>query len=219
MANPPNPTSGSDCSTRRWYSVGRSNRPSRPQYSIGHVSRPALLTEVSSHVRRYWHTLRYLRAAQIAARVDLRARSALRGVAPAATRRRYSALARRAALDYTPDPWRLRGTASAARESVAPTEVASVEREAADLARGVFTFLNDRRELGQPVAWTAPRVPQLWRYHLHYFDCLPDLLIANVPRIGLDLMTDWVRRVPMGEAATRDAWHPYVVSLRIVNWM
>ena len=83
----------------------------------------------------------------------------------------------------------------------------------------MFTFLNDRRNLGRPIDWQAHGASQLWRYHLHYFDGLPELLVADAAPTALALMTDWTARVPMADASTRDAWHPYVVSLRLVNWM
>ena len=83
----------------------------------------------------------------------------------------------------------------------------------------MFTFLNDRRSLGRPIDWHAHGASQLWRYHLHYFDGLPELLVADAAATALALMTDWTARVPMAETSTRDAWHPYVVSLRLVNWM
>ena len=176
-------------------------------------------TEVYRDVERYWHTLRYLRPAQIAARLDLRARAAARRLRPSAARRRYAARAARAGLSYSRDPWRLRGTASDARGWLSPAAATRLEREVADTASGTFVFLNERRALGRPIDWHAREASQLWRYHLHYFDYLPDLVIADEAATALELMTDWTERVPMAEASTRDAWHPYVVSVRLVNWM
>ncbi|BFU91064.1 MAG: hypothetical protein NTAFB01_22510 [Nitrospira sp.] len=57
-------------------------------------------------------------------------------------------------------------------------------------------------------------MPKLWRYNLHYFDYLHD------PQRSLEnkcfLITDWIQHNPAG---TEDAWEPYTVSLRIVNWI
>lgn len=57
-------------------------------------------------------------------------------------------------------------------------------------------------------------MPKLWRYNLHYFDYLHD------PQRSLEskcfLITDWIGHNPTG---TEDAWEPYTVSLRIVNWI
>lgn len=94
-----------------------------------------------------------------------------------------------------------------------------MEQDAAALASGTFAFVNDRRALGRPIDWHARDASQLWRYHLHYFDYLPELLLADAAPEALSLMSDWLTRVPLAEGSTRDAWHPYVVSLRVVNWM
>ncbi|MDC8447894.1 MAG: heparinase II/III family protein [Nitrospira sp.] len=57
-------------------------------------------------------------------------------------------------------------------------------------------------------------MPKLWRYNLHYFDYLHD------PQRSFEnkcfLITDWIQHNPPG---TEDAWEPYTVSLRIVNWI
>ena len=57
-------------------------------------------------------------------------------------------------------------------------------------------------------------MPKLWRYNLHYFDYLHD------PQRSFEnkccLITDWIQNNPPG---TEDAWEPYTVSLRIVNWV
>lgn len=75
--------------------------------------------------------------------------------------------------------------------------------------------------LGQPkwfeqrkVDWMCRDMPKLWRYNLHYFDYLHD------PQRSFEnkccLITDWIQNNPPG---TEDAWEPYTVSLRIVNWV
>lgn len=78
-----------------------------------------------------------------------------------------------------------------------------------------FCFLgrSKRFELGMG-DWACKDMPKLWRYNLHYFDYLHD------PQRSLEnkcfLIADWTQRNPPG---TQDAWEPYTVSLRIVNWI
>ena len=170
-------------------------------------------------IDRYWNTVRYLRPSQIVSRVDLRLRAAARNLTPDRARARYAARASRSGLDFSADPWGLRGSPSAASEWIAPATLAASQRDAADAGCGTFEFLSDRRTLGTPIDWTAASAPQLWRYHLHYFDFLADIVLAGSVDAASSMMEDWIRRVPMAAASTGDAWHPYVVSVRTVNWM
>ncbi|MBX3303404.1 MAG: alginate lyase family protein [Nitrospira sp.] len=57
-------------------------------------------------------------------------------------------------------------------------------------------------------------MPKLWRYNLHYFDYLHDPRRSHENKCFL--IRDWVQHNPPG---TEDAWEPYTVSLRIVNWI
>ena len=92
------------------------------------------------------------------------------------------------------------------------------EQDATKLIDGTFTFLNDTRHLGQPIAWEAASAPLLWRYNLHYFDWLWSLDLAHdeywsfVRRAVLD----WIRHLPPAAAAV--GWAPYPTSLRLINW-
>ena len=78
-----------------------------------------------------------------------------------------------------------------------------------------FKFLNRTKlfETGN-IDWVCKTMPKLWRYNLHYFDYIHD------SRLSFDttseLISDWIARNPVGNA---DAWEPYTVSLRIVNWI
>ncbi len=55
---------------------------------------------------------------------------------------------------------------------------------------------------------------KLWRYNLHYFDYLQDPLRSLDSKCRL--ISNWIALNPPG---TPDAWEPYPVSLRIVNWI
>lgn len=78
------------------------------------------------------------------------------------------------------------------------------------VALGSIRFLNDSR----PLTWQHPTAPKLWRYNLHYFDYLhwPSLDAAT----KASLIDSWIHDVPVG---AEDAWEPYPISLRIVNWL
>ena len=71
--------------------------------------------------------------------------------------------------------------------------------------------------------WHATQLSQLERYHLHYFEFVPDLVIAaRIRRVGTSLETfrrlvdSWICA---NERLCGDGWHPYTISLRINNWL
>ena len=78
-----------------------------------------------------------------------------------------------------------------------------------------FRFLNRTMVFpnGQ-VDWSCREMPKLWRYNLHYFDYLHDQTRPLEHR--KQLVADWVQKTRPG---MEDAWEPYTVSLRIVNWI
>ena len=76
-------------------------------------------------------------------------------------------------------------------------------------------FLNQSRSFpGGQIDWVCASMPKLWRYNLHYFDCLQDPSLNE--KFKRNLIDDWIARVRPG---AEDAWEPYPVSLRIVNWI
>ena len=78
-----------------------------------------------------------------------------------------------------------------------------------------FTFLNEQVQFNNKVDWTVPDKNRLWRYNLHYFDYL--MAVGGLSqKTGLGLIEDWIVANPPG---TPDAWDPFPVSLRIVNWI
>jgi uncharacterized heparinase superfamily protein len=159
-----------------------------------------------------FHTIRYLKPSQVLHRARLRARARVRELSPAAAQRRYRRLGSR--LHLSPAPWKW-----ATNTGQLPAADASASARAADAERGRFTFLNVDGSLGRPIDWRAPGQSQLWRYKLQYGSYLVDLAGTRAdpwPAIA-SLMRDWIRGNPLG--ASRDAWHPFVVSERIVNWI
>jgi hypothetical protein len=97
-----------------------------------------------------------------------------------------------------------------------------LERAEAALARR-FTCLNQTLTYQGRIQWQEPRQPRLWRFHLHYFDYAIDLGLAfqttAEPRYweGFKaLVDDWMDNNPPLQG---DGWHPYTISLRVVNWI
>jgi uncharacterized heparinase superfamily protein len=140
------------------------------------------------------HTLRFLRREQIAGQLRHRLRSRLE--------RPDRFLAREA----PPDPgcrWR----------SVAAFGPPRPRRDpGALLPRGRFRFLNREEDLGFPPRWSSPELPRLWQYHLHYFEWLWELPLAEARAA----VRDWMAR--HGLARGRVGWEPYPTSLRLSNW-
>ena len=76
-----------------------------------------------------------------------------------------------------------------------------------------FTFLNTRKEFDPArFDWVSRDRDKLWRYNLHYFDCLHEPGRDN----GAGLIDGWIAANPQGR---EDAWEPFPVSLRVVNWV
>ncbi len=92
---------------------------------------------------------------------------------------------------------------------------------ASEVLEGRFSFLG-RTELLDPVAWGRRHGSHLWSYHLQYFGFATDLAwgyrltgeerYARRFRILADGWMDQVR------PRLGDAWEPYPVSVRIVQW-
>jgi hypothetical protein len=86
-----------------------------------------------------------------------------------------------------------------------------------------FTFLNLTVDLSGGMGWDDPGLSRLWRYHLHYFDFAQDLLVWAAAghrepayRAFRDLADSWV---DSNRKVRGDGWHPYTISLRLVNWL
>lgn len=78
-----------------------------------------------------------------------------------------------------------------------------------------FCFLNQKKTFPDGrIDWASKNMPKLWRYNLHYFDYLFDA--GRSHDANVHLISDWIAQNPSG---TGDAWEPYTLSLRIVNWI
>ena len=79
-----------------------------------------------------------------------------------------------------------------------------------------FTFLSEINQLSL-VGWDNPSQSKLWRYNLHYFDCLNQLeLTAERIELQNNIITKWIIENPYGKGT---GWEPYPTSLRIINWV
>lgn len=78
-----------------------------------------------------------------------------------------------------------------------------------------FCFLNIRKVMSRPnVDWASSDMSKLWRYNLHYFDYLQES--GRTQDEKRRLISDWIAHNAPGAT---DAWEPYTVSLRLVNWI
>ncbi|TKB65783.1 MAG: heparinase [Nitrospira sp.] len=78
-----------------------------------------------------------------------------------------------------------------------------------------FLFLNATKAFcAGGIDWKSAEMPKLWRYNLHYCDYLLDT--DRSLQSKRQLISHWITHNPPG---TADAWEPYTVSLRIVNWV
>ena len=171
---------------------------------------PGLLTRA----RLFWHTAAHLRPAQAVARARLRSSAAWRRLVPGLAIASYRREASEAALVRAPTILPMMsasggvasGRAAAARDDVARRYLA-----------GDVEYLHTAARVGRPSDWRYIDATRLWRYHLQYFDELPIAALAGEPSDVISLMREWIAAYPFG--ADGDAWHPYVTSLRAVNWM
>src|SRR5712664_1847502 len=99
---------------------------------------------------------------------------------------------------------------------------ASIERARAFSGQR-FCFLQHSVSFGDRIGWHDPKLSKLWRYHLHYFDYVRDLLIwaasgerESAYRAFRRLALSWIE---YNQALAGDGWHAYTISLRTVNWL
>ena len=83
-----------------------------------------------------------------------------------------------------------------------------------DMATGVRLLGVEQRFVEGLPDWRAVDEAKLWRYNLHYFDYLLWPAVADARKAAL--IDSWIAQNPPGSP---DAWEPYSVSLRIVNWV
>ncbi len=90
------------------------------------------------------------------------------------------------------------------------------------LLEGDFLLINEHHEVDLCV-WSVPDASHLWNFNLHYFEygiALAARYRETGERRWLEcfkrLVSSWMRACPYHGG---DAWHPYTISLRLVNWL
>lgn len=163
----------------------------------------------------FW-TVRYLSLTQIAVRL----KRITRGV----WRRRIRATA--------PDPsdWRpgapqplYAGLRDVGLPGPWHTELSEALGAAREIAHGRFCFLNRPVGFSSQIGWHDPELSQLWRYHLHYFGYVQELLSWSAAERDPEAYNVFRYMAQSWIASNRllkgDGWHPYTISLRAVNWL
>ena len=80
-----------------------------------------------------------------------------------------------------------------------------------ELLNGNFIFLNKTFSLGFPPKWDDCESSLLWQFNLHYFNFL--FLLNQEEQIRI--CQAWIDN---NFFKNKVNWHPFVISLRIVNW-
>jgi hypothetical protein len=79
-----------------------------------------------------------------------------------------------------------------------------------------FLFLNEENQLSK-VGWDNPSQSILWRYNLHYFDCLNQVELKNERvELQINIINKWTIE---NQFCKGTGWEPYPTSLRIINWI
>ncbi|MCB0749470.1 MAG: hypothetical protein KDC90_18575, partial [Ignavibacteriae bacterium] len=73
-----------------------------------------------------------------------------------------------------------------------------------------FTFLGITKSFNNNIEWNISSLPLLWKFNLHYFNYIHLLSKNN----QIDLCKNWISN---NSFENKVAWHPYVISLRIIN--
>lgn len=81
---------------------------------------------------------------------------------------------------------------------------------------GSVLFLNTRASFEDGLTWNDARFEKLWLYNLHYFDDLNALNNISRRNIHYDFILRWINE---NSAPHGNAWEPYPLSLRLVNWI
>jgi uncharacterized heparinase superfamily protein len=102
-------------------------------------------------------------------------------------------------------------------------EVDLLVREAVELGKDRFECLGQVVDLSEGIGWNSTELSQLWRYHLHYFGYVRSLVIAmqvtgDKAHFSCFQKIVWAWKNE-NYRLIGDGWHPYTLSLRIVNWL
>ncbi|MBF0276391.1 MAG: alginate lyase family protein [SAR324 cluster bacterium] len=148
-----------------------------------------MIKQFTSQVLRYFHTLRHLKPGQTAGR--LWAMVKLRMGTPALPSPPISLQGKlHAKIAFCEhDPWNTR----------------------ADILKGKFCFLHQIESLGKSIDWHPRQKPLLWQFNLHYFQ----YLFLLKPDEQTCICKAWIADNPPADPVS---WHPFPLSLRIIQW-
>lgn len=84
-------------------------------------------------------------------------------------------------------------------------------------------LLINERHLFDMTSWHVSEASHLWNFNLHYFEyaiALGASYRKNEKRVYYDvfksIVLSWIENCPYPNG---DAWHPYTISLRLINWL
>lgn len=80
------------------------------------------------------------------------------------------------------------------------------------VAPGVFDAAGETGEIRTAADWRGPNRSRLWVFTVHYLDDLATSSVAEATQ--RDLLDRWIAENPPDQGF---AWHPYVISQRLVN--
>lgn len=90
------------------------------------------------------------------------------------------------------------------------------------LKQDEFFLINERHKVDLST-WSVSEAPPLWNFNLHYFEYCVPLGVRFAAQGDLSdyetfkrLVRSWIEANTYAEG---DGWHPYTISLRLVNWL
>ncbi len=102
-------------------------------------------------------------------------------------------------------------------------DVQRMVAEAEAVAALRFKFLGSSVAFNGDVDWAAKGQSHLWRYHLHYFGFARSLVVWSATTGSAEgfaafrrLAVSWMNA---NDRLRGDGWHPYTISIRLVNWL
>ena len=85
------------------------------------------------------------------------------------------------------------------------------------VADNQFSYVGRDVNFGKHIDWFPAQVSALWRFHLHYHDDLADFRAMKTK--GVEPAVNYIRSwIDECGGYHKVAWHPYPMSLRLVNW-
>lgn len=170
-------------------------------------------------ILRFYHTIKYLKPMQIRNRIKL--------IVSMKFYRHFPQLAsyiymNRSYCVHLRESCFLQGLE---KEQLQGMECVKSRKKADSIVEGEYNFLNEKIRFHSPelIGWNSTELSQLWRYHLHYFDYAWNLGIAYYTTSEAkyyecfkSIVRSWIKNNILGIG---DGWHPYTVSLRLVNWI